>query len=299
MPDIKLEATYGEDLLEDAVIEKDEDIKDDVVDEGEVQEEDVLENKDEDLDKEHEEEPTDEEVQALATGWRPEGVEGKRQLSAEEFNERSSFFDRIHKLEKQNDSLRGTVDEMAIQHGKIADLERTKVLDDLKSRKKTALAEEDYDQVIELDDRIAETREIPAQESQAKDEPYTDPSFAGWQEANVWYNASSNPEMYTEANALGEAFAKRTGRAGTEMYAYVETTMKRMYPEKFGMVHKRGNPQVEGGRTPAPRKRAGPKKYSKKDLNENQRRVMNTYVKRGVMTEDEYITELAKIGELG
>lgn len=295
MPDEKLEAVYGdnvEDLQED--IQEDKEVQEDV-DEVIVPENESEEIRD---DEELSDEPTEAEAQAKANGWRPEGVEGKRPLSAEEFNDRESFFDRIHKLEKQNEGLRGTVDEMAVQHGKIAELERTKVLDDLKSRKKTALAEEDYDQVIELDDRIAETREVPVQNEPTKDQPYTDPAFSGWQDQNAWYDEARNPDMFAEANALGEAYARRTGKAGTEMYGYVETTMKRMYPDKFDR-QERGTQRVEGGRSAAPRKRAGPKKYSKKDLNENQRRVMNTYVKRGVMTEDEYIAELVKINEVG
>ena len=267
----------------------------------ETQESLVEESVQEEVETEETQQYTEAEQVALSKGWKPDGVEGKRTLSAEEFNDRESFFERIHKLEKQNNSLRSTVDEMASQHTKIAELERVKVLDELKARKKVALAEENYDEVIELDDKIAETRDIPVEEVKtgSSEEAPVDPNFSSWQSQNTWYETIKNPDVFAEANALGESYVQRTGKAGTDMYNYVANTMKRLYPDVVGGVVPRRPASVEGNVAPTQRRRAGPKKHTKKDLNDNQRRVMNTYVRRGVMTEDEYISELAKIGELG
>lgn len=239
------------------------------------------------------------ETAAMAKGWKPEGVKGKRALSADEFNDRESFYERIHRLEKTNEGLRGTVDEMASQHQKIAEIEREKAMDELKERKKQALAEEDYDTVIDLDDRIAESREVPVQKGHVQEETTEDPAYASWAARNTWYNQAEDPGLYEEATTLGFAYKNRNpNKSSEEVFDYVENTIKRMYPDQFERPARRGA-KVEGSRSASPRKRGGPKKHTKRDLNDNQRRVMNTYVKRGVMTEDEYISELAKIGELG
>lgn len=297
---------YGQETEEAVVATPEvEEQEQEVPDIEEEQDEQEFEQGDFEADTGSDEDDSDEgdDVEDLAKskGWRPEGVKGKRPLSAQEFLDRESFFERIHRLEKQNENLRGTVDEMVNQHKKIAKVEREKAIQELKEAKKIALAEEDYDTVIELDDKIAETREIPVQEESDAGQtgPNTaNPDFQQWQQRNTWYDQSKDPELYEEATTLGFAYRSRNPNVSPmDVFDYVEKTIKRMHPEKFSGSTKRRNPSVEGGRTATPRKR-GAKTYTKKDLNENQRRVMNTYVKRGHMTEEEYITELARIGEL-
>jgi hypothetical protein len=299
--------TYGLEDFEEAPVAKEEDEGKPVEQEEEVQEEfeEAQEEHEEEVVDEQEEpaeeedEPSDIEKEAISKGWRPEGVKGKRPLSAEEFLDRESFYDRIHRLEKQNESLRGTVDEMASQHSKIAQTERENLIKELKEQKKLALAEEDYDKVIDIDDQLAETREDTAPQKETPVENAPNPEFASWQSRNQWYDQRSNPELFEEATTLGYAYqARNPNAAPSDIFDYVEKTIKRMHPEEFEEGGGRRKPAVEGSRTPTKRKR-GPRKYTKKDLNDNQRRVMNTYVKRGVMTEDEYISELVKIGEVG
>jgi len=241
---------------------------------------------------------TEAQKEAMSKGWKPEGVEGKPKLSADEFLRNEEFFDKIHKQNKHIKKLEQTVEEMTRQHSKIAELERKKVLDSLNAAKKKALAEEDYDKVIELDDQIAETRNEVIEEPK-KQEPKIDPEFYQWQTKNTWYDEDKDPALFQEATALGAAYNSMTGATGLELYTYVERTMKRLYPEKTGGVTKTPTTVVEGSGKPTNRKPTGKKKYTAADLNEVQRSVMKRYVKSGVLTEQEYIDELARIGELG
>lgn len=276
-----------------------EDIKDDVKEEKvdkKVEQDFVEDNADE---LEAADEPSEAEKSAMAKGWKPEGVEGKPNLSAEEFLRNEEFFNKIHKQNKTIKNLEKQLDEMAGQHAKLAELERKKVLDELNAQKKKALAEEDYDRVVELDERLAETREEKVETKQPKQEDHTiDPDFYTWQARNSWYDQEKNPDLFQEATALGAAYANMTGTTGTELYEHVEATMKRLYPDRLGSGAKNPTAAVETTAKPV-RKKAGPRKYTKADLNDTQRQVMNRYVRSGVMTESEYIDELAKIGELG
>lgn len=261
----------------------------------ELQEEEVLElESDEQLP-----ELSEEETLAMSKGWKPEGVEGKPFISAGEFLRNESFFERIFKLERQNKDLKSSIDHMADQHKKIAELERKKVLDELKSQKKRAMAEEDYDAVIDIDDKIADLNEEARVSEKTSVQPTTNPAFDKWLESNSWYDESRDPGLYKEATALGLAYHNMNPDLPIEdVYTYVTNTVQRLYPDKFN-VRPQGKATVESGRTNQSKRSAGPKKYSVKDLNETQRRVMTTYVKRGIMSEQEYIDELVNIGELG
>lgn len=55
--------------------------------------------------EQEEQQYSDIEVKAIEMGWNPEGVEGKRNLSAEEFVDRKELYDSIHSLKKQNKRL--------------------------------------------------------------------------------------------------------------------------------------------------------------------------------------------------
>ena len=271
---------------------------------GEQPVDDVVEDTEVELEAEQGEgdspvEYSEAEQRAMSKGWKPDGVEGKPMISADEFLRNESFFERIHKLERNNTQLQKTLEEMANQHGKIAELERTKVLDELKAKKKLALSEEDYDAVIEIDEKIAETRNTRLAEEPVKDSRGIDPDFIEWQKQNTWYDESVNPELFDEATTLAIAYNQRTGKAGKAVYEYVEKTMKRMYPDELGSTNIPRTATVQGASPSTARRKVGPKKYSTKDLNEVQRRVMDRYVRTGIMTEAEYIDELVRIGELG
>ena len=165
----------------------------------------------EDNTKELEVEYNEVEQSAITKGWKPEGVEGNPNISADEFLRNESFFERIHKLERNNRQLQTSMDEMAGQHTKIAELERQKVMDELKAKKKVALAEEDYDAVVDIDERIAETRDEVVSDAPVSKEPAVNQEYNTWAAQNPWYNEDTNPELYDEATTLGFAYAQRTG----------------------------------------------------------------------------------------
>ena len=240
---------------------------------------------------------------AMAKGWKPDGVPGKPKLSADEFLRNEQFFDRIHKQNKTIKSLEKQLDEVVKQHSRIAEVEREKALDELKAAKKTAYENENYDEVVELDEKIAEVRTTKAEttEGETSDEQANiDPDFYTWQAQNKWYDPEANPDLFAEATAIGEAYNRLTGTAGTALYDHVASQMSKLYPERVTgqtPAAKRTGNVESGARSPRPRQ--GKKTYSKSDLNSTQRRVMERYVSGGLMTEQDYIDELVKIGEIG
>jgi len=55
---------------------------------------------------------TEVEQEAMQHGWTPEGVEGKRNLSAEEFMDRQPLYDDIRSLKKQTRKQQEAIDAM-------------------------------------------------------------------------------------------------------------------------------------------------------------------------------------------
>ena len=132
-------------------------------------------------------EPTEIEKEAMEHGWTPDGVEGKRNLSAEEFMDRKPLYDDLKAQKRQIKRLQEGFEAMTQHSAGIAERERAKAIKELKEAKKAALENENYDAVVEIDEQIADTK---AQDTA----PKTNNIFVGWVEENEWYNQDSGNE---------------------------------------------------------------------------------------------------------
>lgn len=223
---------------------------------------------------------SDVELEAMEQGWNPEGVEGKKNLTAEEFLDRKPLYDKIHATEKRMKQILEGMEALKQHNATIAERERAKVIAELKAAKKIALENENYDAVVEIDDKIAE-------ETARKNEPVSNDAFIEWVSENDWYN--QDPEMKDYADMIGTGYAgKYPNKQATDVYQYVSQEVKKRFPEKFGNVNRtRPNP-VEG----AGKGRTGTsKKYSAKDLPETDRQIMRTIVRSGIMSEQDYLKQ--------
>ena len=120
--------------------------------------EEPIEGETEELEQEQQEQEakgyTEEEEKAIARGWNPEGVEGKRTLTAEEFNDRQPLYDEIHKAKRATKKI---ADKQAALVAHLEQIRRGQVedkIDRLKKDKREALEEQDHDKVMEIDEEI-------------------------------------------------------------------------------------------------------------------------------------------------
>lgn len=265
-------------------------IENEVVVEQEVEE--VVEN--------NEPEYTDTEMRAMEKGWNPdkESVpEGKEWIEAGEFLRNESFFTEIRKLKRELNSTKKSFDVLKEHHKKVAEVEREKVLTELKRQKKAALEDEDHAAVVEIDDKI---QDVKSQNVDVVEEQEIDNTlFNEWVDRNSWYE--TNNEMRTIADELGAGYvATRNGKFDpAKLYDHVEKQIKRMYPDEFGFAPKksRSKPTVEGASASRGGK-SSKSKFTERDLNDEQRQVMKRLVSSGVLTKEAYIDELVAIGEL-
>ena len=227
------------------------------------------------------------EQQAIEHGWKPDGVEGKRNLSAEEFLDRQKLYDDIRFLKKKNKELQTTFEALQTHHSRVKETERAKLLDELKGKKKLAYEIDDIDTVISIDDQIAD---LKAEEKAEKAAPAPgNTSFADWVADNPWYNTDA--ELKEEADVLGNGYmAAHNGQASMDdVFAYVEKKIKKLYPEKFKKTAAPRAAAVEGSSRTAVKPRGS--KYGESEMPEEDRRIMNTLVRAGTMTKEQYLKE--------
>jgi regulator of replication initiation timing len=265
------------------------------------------------------------EVKAIEQGWKPKDEwEGdpSEWRDAKEFVERGELFDKISDLnnyrktqEKRVSELEKALRVLGEHNKKIAKIEQEKALNRLKSMKADALEDQDHEAVVELDDKIADAKaqikeldnEEVVTDEPTKSEPYdiNDPAtypeeVVSWLEndANKWYmeNAVARGAM----NAAAEAYAKKHYPNGEPDYnkviKHAEQEVRKAMPGLFA------NPNRQKGSVSEPSGKGVRTKtkttHSVSELSDEQRTVMNTYVREGVMTAEEYISQLAEIGEL-
>lgn len=231
------------------------------------------------------------EDRAREQGWRPkEEYEGdpSKWVSAETFVAKGELIERIESMGKKLKESEKAVKMLADHHAKVKEVEFKRAVEFLKSQKKAAYENGDVDKIIELDDKIAEVRET--QKLQAAAVPVNDnephPDFVAWSDDNKWY--SRNSEMRADADTFGEAYLRNNpSKTPKEVLDYVTTKIKRAYPDEFSNPNRNRPSGVEGG---GGTRQAGSKESF--SLTEEETRVMNTFVRKEIMTKDEYIAQV-------
>lgn len=232
------------------------------------------------------------EDRAREQGWKPkEEFEGdsSKWVSAETFVAKGELIDRIEQLGKKLKDSDKTIAMLKEHHAKVKESEFKRAVEFLKQQKKQAYESGDVDKILEIDDKIAEVRETQKaqkQQDQVDETPEAHPAFQSWVSENKWYETDS--EMRADADAFGEAYARNnTDKTPQEVLEYVAKKIKKAYPEKFTNPNRNKPTGVESG--------SGNRQGSSRDnftLTEEEARVMNTFVRNGVMTKEEYMKEV-------
>ncbi len=231
---------------------------------------------------------------AREQGWRPkEEYDGDpaKWVSAETFVAKGELIEKIEALGKELKNQRKTNSMLMEHHKKVQESEFKRAVEYLKAQKKEAYERGDVDKIIELDDQITEVRATQKLQAtqvaqEQTDEPH--PDFVAWSNNNKWYKNDS--ELREEADVLGLAYAQRNkDKTPTQVLEYVEKQIKKMYPEKFTNPNRSKPSAVEGSGTPSG------SKTEDYPLTEEERRVMNTFIRSNIMTKEEYIRDLKKI----
>lgn len=237
--------------------------------------------------------PSPVEQKAMDAGWVPQDQwdgDPDAWRPAKEFLDRGELFKKIEDQKRTMQDMKKALEELKTHHSKVRETEYARALQVLKAQKKTALEEGDADAVIKLDDQIDlvkdEQRRLQSAPQTAGPSGEVNPVFASWVEKNSWYD--NNQPMRAYADALGRDLAMK-GMSPVDVLKEVEKQVKAEFSNKFTNPNRNKPGAVEGSSGNSGK---GGESFA---MSDDERRVMQRFVRTGVMTEKEYIAELKRV----
>jgi regulator of replication initiation timing len=234
------------------------------------------------------------EQKAMESGWVPEDEwagDKSQWRPAKEFLDRGELFKKIDDQNRNVKELKRALDDMKRHHNSVRETEYTRALQSLKTQKQTALEEGDAATVVRIDDQIDLVRDEQTKLKQdtAKEEytsPEPAPEFTNWVSQNKWYENDTN--MKTWADGIGRNLAA-AGMKPDNVLREIEKQVKEVFPNKFRNANRDKPGAVEGSSN------KGGKSTGSFVLSDDERRVMQRFVRSGVMTEAQYVKDLKSV----
>ena len=232
--------------------------------------------------------------QAVEQGWKPkEEYQGDpdKWKPAKEFVERGELFKKIDTMGKELKETRRALQMLKEHHNKVKEVEYSKAVNELKQLQKKHLEEGNSDGYLETTELLTDLKaEQKAREVVQEVTPtQPDPRFVSWVTDNKWYN--SNPEMRQFADAVGMGYAQTNRNLSPEeVLAYVTKEVKERFKDKFVNPNRTKSTLVGSSNTSA-----GTSTKNDIELTDDERRVMNTFIRTGVLTKEEYLSEIKRM----
>jgi len=233
-----------------------------------------------------------EDVEALARkmGWTEKE---KFRGDQSKFIDASTYILNTHNI---NSTLKNKVKEItsAVDHLKAfnenvynAEVKRLqKEVEELKTQRKTAIADGDVERVEEIEKQIDDIHASVPQKPVAQETPTANPIFESWVMDNQWYR--DDKELRVWADEQGQEYK---GLSYDKILKFVKRDIVAAFPDKFKKKTVPGA-GVEGGS----RQATSRTKISEANLTEEQRGIMKSFISHGVMSAAEYIAGLEKVG---
>lgn len=252
------------------------------------------------------------ELKAIENGWDPTGAAakkaGKRVISAEEFIDRGSLFDRIESKNKQIDQMERMIKKLGDHLTKTQETAYTKALADLNNQRTNLIARGDVQSVSQVEQEMIKTNTefqqvrynpetspepIQAQPQQGRGQPKppSDEANQFYQRNKFWFNMDNadNIKMVNYAMATDELVAARMPHiTEKERLRIVEADLQKTFPDKFNNQRQR-DPSAVATKT----ERIGSNAHRESSLNPQQKRLGRQMIEMGLYKNlDEYEKDL-------
>jgi len=232
------------------------------------------------------------ETEAREQGWKPkEEYEGDpaKWRPAKEFVERGELFGKIDHMGKELKETRKALKMLQDHHTKVRETEYNRALTELKALQKKHLEEGNSDGYLETTELLTDLKaEQKAREVVQQNTPnQPDPRFLNWISANKWYEKDTEMRKYADTLGAGYA-ASNPGIDPEEVLQYVTKEVRTRFSTKFVNPNREKPSTVEGASTGAANK-------SSFELTDDERKVMNTFVRAGVMSKEDYIAQVKQM----
>ena len=249
-------------------------------------------------------------IEDLATqiGWNP-NYKGPDAIDAATYILKSreiqdTMKDHNVDLKNQLHNLQGSVDALKEHNERVyrADVKRMQAeIETLKAQKLKAVELADVDQVNKIDQKIDAIKEdlttpVP------KPKETSNPIYDAWVKDNQWY--LTDPEMANYAETVAEQYK---GAPLERVYSLIRQKVAEVFPDKFeptpapakpAAVPEQKKEKPVGPTNPVESvKNINGKTFTKADLTPEQNTIMNQFISQGIMTEEQYIADIAKMQE--
>lgn len=238
--------------------------------------------------------PTEIEVRAMNEGWVPQEEwtgDPDQWRPAKEFLDRGELFKKIEEQKRELRHVRAAIDDLGRHHAQVKAIAYKEALATLRAQKKEALENGDADAVIEIDDRIAETREA---QRAAEAEPQTPtqeqtftppPEFVRWQARNQWY--STDRAMKVFADDIARELVGRGVNDPSAILNEVDRQVRKEFPQKFENPKRATAAPVEGNTGAKGRSSARDEVV----MSDAEKAIMKRIISTGVITKEKYLEE--------
>ena len=258
-------------------------------------------------------------VEELATklGWKPDHA-GDSFVDAETYILRSreiqdSMRDHNRDLKAQLNGLQDSVEALKLHNERVYKAEVTKLqakLDKLNNDRDAAIELADKDAVKQLDGQIEAVKKNLSEPVPQSKTTSSNPVYDDWVKDNQWY--VTDKDMASFADTVAQQYQ---GAPADRVYSLVRQKVAEVWPEKFETTKpvettkkqnglqkvettpKKANPVGPASPVESPTKSGTKPTFTKADLTQDQQSIMRQFVAQGIMTEDQYISDIAKLQE--
>jgi len=249
---------------------------------------------------------------AAQLGWRADHV-GEDAVDAVTYILRSKDIQKA--MSKHNKDLKenlsavqASVNALKEHNEKVYQTEVKKLtaeIETLKKERKSAIELADVDKVEELDAQIeAKKNDLAAPKISANKSDagaVENPVYDDWIQDNQWYLEDN--EMAQFADSVAQNYV---GAPLPRIYALVRQKVQEVFPEKFAPKTTSAAPATTGTVKPigpvspvdkGSNNKGATNSFSKADLTPDQVSIMNQFVRGGIMSEEQYIKDIASMQE--
>lgn len=229
--------------------------------------------------------------------WEKSGRDPNEWRSAREFTERGKLFKSMYELKRGYASLDAKHKALQQHHTHVFEKAHKQALDDLKREKRMAVRNDDLETAEAIEEEIEQLKEthekekqiVQAEQIKASTAAAPNPEFQAWMDRNTWY--LNDADLRDEADATALIYVNRNPQAQPGIILkHVETTLRKRYPDKFGVRRAAPNAVASVDRTSNRSNKAG----DTLELDDVETKIMKSLVESGEMTEKEYKAELRR-----
>lgn len=249
-----------------------------------------------------------EETNARSAGWVPkEEWKGDPNLwvPAKAFNKNGALYDSVKSLKRKTDDQEALLKSVLENNKKMAEALRKQRVEEKMAERDAAIETGDKAKVRKLDEDIAKIGEELKPEPKVEAKPEAPPEIKEFVDKHPWLNAKSDDFDPAAAHAAFDYFArleKKSPEAVADNLTKTRDYIKRRFPDLFPEGVKKEPEKIvrklSSVEAPTTRADSGAKKFNYSHLNADQKRVCDMLVRRGEMTREQYIQQLADIGEI-